>query len=50
MLHEAQSSTVLSTMPWFWMAPGSAIAITVLAVNFIDDGLREAIDLRAVDL
>ena len=50
MLHEAQSSTVLSTMPWFWMAPGFAIAVTVLAVNFIGDGLRDAIDLRAVDL
>ena len=50
MLHEAQSSTVLSTMPWLWMTPGFAIAITVLAVNFIGDGLRDAIDLRAADL
>ena len=50
MLNAAQSSTVLSTMPWFWMTPGFAIAITVLAVNFIGDGLRDAIDLRAVDL
>lgn len=48
MLLEAQSPTVLSTLPWLWIAPGLAIAITVLAVNFIGDGLRDALDPRSV--
>lgn len=44
MLNESQSPTVLSTMPWFWLSPGLAIALTVLAVNFIGDGVRDAFD------
>jgi len=46
-LFDAQSPTVLSDMPWLWLAPGLAIAITVLAVNFVGDGIRDAIDPRA---
>jgi peptide/nickel transport system permease protein len=46
-LFDAQSPTVLSEMPWLWLAPGLAIAITVLAVNFIGDGIRDAVDPRA---
>ena len=30
------------------MSPGLAIAMTVLAVNFIGDGLRDAVDVRSV--
>jgi len=46
MLNEAQSLTILETMPWLWLPPGLAIAITVLAINFIGDGLRDALDPR----
>lgn len=46
MLQEAQSLTILEQMPWMWIAPGLAIAITVLAINFIGDGLRDALDPR----
>ena len=48
MLNEAQSPAVLASMPWLWTPPGIAIAVTVLAVNFIGDGLRDALDLRSV--
>jgi peptide/nickel transport system permease protein len=47
MLNEAQSFTVLQQMPWLWIPAGSVIAITVLAVNFIGDGLRDASDPRS---
>ncbi len=47
MLNEAQSFTVLQSMPWLWIPAGCAIAITVLAVNFIGDGLRDASDPRS---
>ena len=46
MLNEAQSITVLERMPWLWLPPGIAIAATVLAINFIGDGLRDAFDPR----
>jgi peptide/nickel transport system permease protein len=46
MLTDAQSLTVIKTMPWLWLPPGLAVAITVLAVNFIGDGLRDAVDPR----
>lgn len=44
MLYEAQSLTVISTMPWRWIPPGIAVAATVLAINFVGDGLQDAVD------
>lgn len=44
MLTDAQSLTILSRMPWLWLSPGLLIALTVLAVNFVGDGLRDAVD------
>ena len=46
MLQAAQSLTILQEMPWLWIPPGVAIAVTVLAINFIGDGLRDAFDPR----
>jgi ABC-type dipeptide/oligopeptide/nickel transport system permease subunit len=46
MLRDAQSLTVIQSMPWLWLPPGLAIALTVLAVNFVGDGLRDAVDPR----
>lgn len=44
MLLDAQSLSVLSSMPWLWVPPGAAISITTLSVIFIGDGLRDAFD------
>lgn len=46
MLREAQSLTILEQMPWMWIPPGLIIALTVLAINFFGDGLRDALDPR----
>jgi len=46
MLSDAQSVVILESMPWLWLPPGLAIAITVLAINFVGDGLRDALDPR----
>lgn len=46
MLTDAQSLTVIRDMPWLWLPPGLAVAVTVLSVNFIGDGLRDAVDPR----
>ncbi|GAB3702989.1 ABC transporter permease [Mariniluteicoccus flavus] len=48
MISEAQSLRILRSMPWMWLPPGIAIALTVLAVNFVGDGLRDAVDPRQV--
>jgi peptide/nickel transport system permease protein len=44
MLTSAQSITILSEEPWRWIPPGVAILIAVLTINFLGDGLNEAID------
>lgn len=49
-LNEAQSLTVIETMPWLWLPPGALIALTVLSINFVGDGLRDALDPRLNDL
>ena len=44
MLNAAQSLQVLVNEPWVWVGPGLAIAFTVLSINFVGDGLRDALD------
>jgi peptide/nickel transport system permease protein len=42
-LSNAQNSLILGN--WWWaFFPGMAIALTVIAINFIGDGLRDALD------
>jgi peptide/nickel transport system permease protein len=48
MLTDAQSLTVLESMPWLWIPPGVMIALAVLSINFIGDGLRDALDPHMV--
>jgi peptide/nickel transport system permease protein len=47
MLNAAQSLQVLVNEPWVWIGPGAAIALTVLSINFLGDGLRDALDPHA---
>lgn len=47
MLKQAQSVRVLTSFPWI-LAPGYAIFLTVLAFNFLGDGLRDAFDPRKI--
>ena len=44
MLYDAQSITVLSQKLWIWLPPGLALLITVLSINFLGDGIRDALD------
>jgi peptide/nickel transport system permease protein len=32
---------------WFWLFPGVLIVLTVLSINFLGDGLRDALDPRS---
>jgi peptide/nickel transport system permease protein len=47
MLNAARSTIVLEQYVWQWMFPGAALVATVLAVNFVGDGLRDAFDPRS---
>lgn len=38
----------LETEPWMWFFPGILIVLTVLAINFLGDGMRDALDPRTV--
>lgn len=42
MLMDAQST--MATQPWLAIFPGAAILVVVLAVNFVGDGLRDALE------
>ena len=44
MLNGAQSLTVLTKQPWLWIPPGLLIVVLVIAINFIGDALRDALD------
>ena len=46
MLQQARSLTVLTDFPWLLYAPAAAIFLTVMAFNFLGDGLRDALDPR----
>jgi peptide/nickel transport system permease protein len=37
----------IESAPWLWIFPGSFILLTVLSINFVGDGLRDAFDPRS---
>lgn len=47
MVNLATNVNVLQHMPWVWFPPATSIALVVLALNFLGDGLRDAFDPRA---
>ncbi len=49
MLQQAKSVTELTFHPWL-LWPGVAIFLTVMAFNFLGDGLRDALDPRTIGL
>ena len=38
----------IEAAPWLWIFPGLLIVLTVLSINFVGDGLRDALDPRAL--
>jgi peptide/nickel transport system permease protein len=43
-----RSAEYLERAPWLWIFPGMFILLTVLSVNFVGDGLRDALDPRSM--
>jgi peptide/nickel transport system permease protein len=46
LLNTARSVSVLSREPWQWAPAAILIVVFVLAVNFVGDGIRDAVDPR----
>lgn len=44
MLTAAQNMRTLSSEWWLWIPPGFMIIVSVLAVNFLGEGLRRKLD------
>jgi peptide/nickel transport system permease protein len=46
MLFGATSISLIENNWWLWLPPGLMIMLAVLAINFVGDGLRDALDPR----
>jgi peptide/nickel transport system permease protein len=46
MLEAARSLDILENGPWMWVPPAIMTLLTILCINFIGDGVRDAIDPR----
>lgn len=44
MINAANSLIDFQKRPWLWIPPGVAIFMTVISINLLGDGLRDAID------
>jgi peptide/nickel transport system permease protein len=42
-----KSAKYLDSSPWLWFFPGMLILLTTLGINFVGDGLRDALDPRS---
>jgi peptide/nickel transport system permease protein len=47
MLSAAQNMRILSSEWWMWIPPGAMVFLLVLSINFVGDGLRDALDPMA---
>lgn len=45
-LYYAQSIAVLANKPWMWLPAGLILIVTVLSINFLGDGIRDALDTK----
>ncbi len=46
MLSDAQEGDVISGKPWIWMPPAIMITLTILSINFVGEGLKDAFNPR----
>jgi peptide/nickel transport system permease protein len=45
----AEATSIFSTAWWYFVFPGAALVLTVLAFNLLGDGVRDALDPRTAD-
>ncbi|QKS69611.1 ABC transporter permease [Paenalkalicoccus suaedae] len=47
MMTEARNPNVIRTQPWVWIPPALAITFTILSINFIGEGVKDAFNPRS---
>ncbi|SDZ67224.1 peptide/nickel transport system permease protein [Evansella caseinilytica] len=47
MMSEARQPHVIRTMWWVWVPPAMAITLTILAINFIGEGIKDAFNPKS---
>lgn len=47
MLFEARNSEVLKEKLWMWVPPATAITLVILSINFIGEGLKDALNPKS---
>ncbi|MFS0612028.1 oligopeptide ABC transporter permease [Lederbergia ruris] len=47
MLAEARNSDVLRNRPWMWVPPATMITLVILSINFIGEGLKDALNPKS---
>ena len=50
MLSDAQEGDVIGGKPWIWMPPVIMITLTILSINFVGEGLKDAFNPRGRSL
>ncbi len=48
MIERARNSDVFRNMQWLWVPPGVMIMLTVLSINLLGEGLRDAFDPKEI--
>ncbi len=48
MINLARNATVFENYPWMWVPPGVMIIFTVISVNLLGEGLRDAFDPKEI--
>ena len=43
-INAAKSIVVLAKRPWVWVPPGILLILTVVAINLVGEGIRDALD------
>lgn len=48
MIERAKNTNVFRSMPWLWIPPGVMIMLTVVSINLLGEGLRDAFDPKEI--
>ena len=43
-VYQAQNVVVLYTYPWVWIPAGLCLIVTIVSINFVGEGIRDALD------
>ena len=43
-IYQAQNVVVLYSYPWIWIPAGICLIVTIISINFVGEGIRDALD------